>query len=71
MRQYFKMKKPEQKIIKHLSGAQFIVTNKRIGKTIHLEVDSDTLNNDSVYNSPRSYVTRALTQLFKNDINPN
>lgn len=65
------MKKPNQKIIKHLSGAIVEITNKKNGNTTTIEVESSLLNDNKAYNSPRSYVTQALIKLFKNDINPN
>lgn len=65
------MKQPKEKIIKHLSGTQVKITNKKIGKTVRLEVESSLLNDEKAYNSPRSYVTQTLINLFKNDINPN
>ena len=52
------------------SGTTVEILHKKTGNKTVIEVESSLLNDEAAYNSPRSYVTQALVQLFKTDLNP-
>ena len=65
------MKQPKKITYEFPSGTEVTITNKKNGNTVHIMVDSSLLKDDPLYNEKeQSHVTKALNQLFKNDINP-